>query len=155
MTEETVKNYWEQFLASQPPDSPYRTKTYVAEGWGDSPEMADELGALIAQGVKTGTCSALWEWEAEGNPIPEAGYITIALDGHGEPICIVETIEISIRKYNEVDADFAREEGEGDLSLNYWREAHKNFFSRVLPKIGRQFSEEMPLVCERFHLIHK
>ena len=49
MTEETVKNYWKQFLASLPPDSPYLTKTYVAEGWGDSPEMADELGALIAQ----------------------------------------------------------------------------------------------------------
>ena len=51
MTKETVKNYWEQFLASLPPDSPYRTKTYVAEGWGDSPEMADELGALIAGNV--------------------------------------------------------------------------------------------------------
>ena len=48
-------------------------KTYVAEGWGDSPEMADELGALIAQGTKTGTCSALWEWEAEGESIPETG----------------------------------------------------------------------------------
>ena len=71
--------------------------------------MADELGALIAQGIKTATCSALWEWEAEGNLIPEAGYITIALDGRGEPICIVETIEISIHRYNEVDADFAVE----------------------------------------------
>jgi len=155
MTEETVKNYWKQFLASLPPDSPYLTKTYVAEGWGDSPEMADELGALIAQGIKTAACSALWEWEVEGNPIPEAGYITIALDGRGEPICIVETIEISIHKYNEVDADFAREEGEGNLSLNYWREAHKNYFSRVLPKVGKEFSEDMPLVCERFRLIYK
>lgn len=93
MTEETVKNYWKQFLASLPPHSPYRAKTYIAEGWGDSPEMADELGGLIAQGVKTATCSALWEWEAEGNPIPEEGYITIVLDGRGEPLSIVETIE--------------------------------------------------------------
>ena len=45
--------------------------------------------------------------------------------------------------------------GEGDLSLAYWREAHKNFFSRVLPKIGKQFSEEMPLICERFRLIYR
>ena len=74
MTKETVQNYWEQFLASLPPDSPYRTKTYVAEGWGDGPAMADELGALIAQGTKTATCSALWEWEAEGNPIPAARF---------------------------------------------------------------------------------
>ena len=155
MTTESIQNYWRRFLASLPPDSPYQTKTYAAEGWGDGPAMANELGALIVQGTKTATCSAVWEWEAEGNPIPEAGLITIALDGHGEPLCIVESVEVTIRKYNEVDAAFARDEGEGDLSLNYWREAHRNFFSRVLPKIGKEFSEEMPLVCERFCLIYK
>src|SRR5215212_4305501 len=155
MTEETIKEYWNKFLASLPTDSPSRTKTYIAEGWGDSPAMADELGALIAQGVKTATCSALWEWEAEGARIPEPGLMTIALDGRNEPLCIVETVEVSIRKYNEVNADFARAEGEGDLSLHYWREAHRRFFSRVLPKIGRQFLPDMPLVCERFKVIYK
>jgi uncharacterized protein YhfF len=154
MIKETTKAYWEQFLASLPPESPYQMKTYVAEGWGDGPAMADELGALIIQGIKTATCSALWEWEAEGNPIPNVGLITIALDGRGEPLCIVETVEVSIRKYNEVDADFARAEGEGDLSLHYWRAAHKNFFSRTLMKIGKEFSEEMPLICERFRVIY-
>ena len=155
MTQETVEAYWQSFLATLPNDSPYRTKTYLAEGWGDGPAMADELGALIVQGAKTATCSALWEWEAEGNPIPHEGLLTIALDGHGEPLCIVETVEVTVRNYNEVDADFARDEGEGDLSLNYWHEEHKNYFSRVLHKIGKEFSEEMPLVCERFRVIYK
>ena len=151
---ESIVAYWKKFLSTLPSDSPYHSKTYIAEGWGDSPEMADELGALITQGVKTATCSALWEWESEGNPIPEEGYITIALDGRGEPLCVVETVEISFHKYNEVDANFAREEGEGDLSLNYWREAHRNYCSRVLLKIGKEFSEDMPLVCERFRVIY-
>jgi uncharacterized protein YhfF len=155
MTDESVRAYWQEFLSTISHDSPYHSKTYVAEGWGDSPEMADELGALIAQGIKTGTCSALWEWEAEGNPIPQVGMVTIALDGRGEPLCIVETVEVTIRKYNEVDGDFARAEGEGDLSLDYWREAHKTFFSRTLPKVNQEFSEEMALVCERFKLIYK
>ena len=155
MIKVSVKNYWEQFLASLPADSPYHSKTYIAEGWGDGPVMADELGALIVQGGKTATCSALWEWEAEGNPIPQKGLITIALDGRGEPHCIIESVEVTIRNYNKVDAHFAREEGEGDLSLNYWREAHKNYFSRVLPKIGKEFSEDLPLVCEQFKLIYK
>ena len=155
MTKESVSDYWDQFLSSLPRHSPYRMKAYVAEGWGDSPRLADELGVLIVQGIKTATCSALWEWEAKGNPIPEPGLITIALDGRGEPLCIVETIEVSIRKYNEVDAGFARDEGEGDLSLEYWREAHRNYFSRVLPKFGMEFSEDMPLVCERFKVIYR
>jgi uncharacterized protein YhfF len=155
MTDESIIAYWQKFLATVPPDSPYHPRPYVAEDWGDGPAMADGLGALIVQGVKTAKCSALWEWEAEGNPIPRVGLITIALEGRGEPLCIVETVEITIRKYNEVDSDFAREEGEGDLSLAYWREAHKNYFSRVLPKVGKEFSEELPLVCERFRLIYK
>jgi len=155
MNKAEIETYWKKFLDSLPSDSPYHSKTYIAEGWGDSPEMADELGTLIAQGIKTGTCSAVWEWEAEGNPIPEKGLITVVLNGKDEPLCIVETMEIVIRNYNEVDADFARTEGEGDLSLDYWREVHKNFFTRTLGEIGKEFSEDMPLVCERFKLIYK
>jgi uncharacterized protein YhfF len=155
VTQETIEEYWQEFLSTLPNDSPYHAKAHIAEGWGDSPAMADELGALIVQGTKTATCSALWEWEAEGKPIPQAGLITIALDGRGQPLCIVETTEVAIRRYSEVDADFARAEGEGDLSLNYWQKAHRNFFSRTLPKIGKEFSEEMPLVCEEFRVIYK
>jgi uncharacterized protein YhfF len=155
MTEEKVQSYWQQFLSILPPESPYRKTEHVAEQWGDSPELADELGELIARGIKTATCSALWEWEAEGKPIPQVGQITIVLDGRGDPLCIVETAEVFLQNYNEVGPEFAQAEGEGDFSLEYWRQAHRNFFSRTLPKIGWDFSEEMPLVCERFRLIYK
>ena len=155
MTEENTKTYWQKFISILPLDSPYRTKAYNAEGWGDSPEMADELGELIARDIKTATCSALWEWEAEGKSIPHKGQITIVLDGKGNPLCIVETTEVTVRKYSEVDSNFAQAEGEGDFSLEYWRQAHRNFFSRSLPKIGKEFSEDMPLVCERFKVIYK
>ena len=151
----SAEEYWNSFLATLPSDSPYHGKTYVAEGFGDHPKLADELGALIVSGIKTGTCSALWEWQAEGNPIPEVGLTSIVLDGTGEPICIIETTEVTQRRFNEVNEDFARSEGEGDLSLRYWREAHTMFFSRVLAKLGREFSEDMPLVCERFQVVYK
>jgi uncharacterized protein YhfF len=154
MSQPNIEEYWSAFLASQPSNSLYVGKTYIADGFGDHPKLADELGQLVASGTKTGTCSALWEWEAEGSPIPEVGLISIILNGAGKPICIIETIEVTLRRFNEVDAEFARAEGEGDLSLNYWCTAHKNFFSRVLPKIGREFSEDMPLVCERFKLLY-
>ena len=155
MTNPDIDKYWADFLATLPSDSPYHGRPYVAEGFGDNPKLADELGALILSGIKTGTCSAGWEWEAEGNPIPQVGLISITLNGRGEPICILETTEITLRRFNEVDADFARSEGEGDLSLEYWRQAHTNFFSRILPKFGKEFSEDMPLVCERFKVIYQ
>lgn len=150
-----VKNYWQSYLGTLPADSPVRDGRYLAEGWGDSPRMADELGALISSGTKTATCSALWEYEAEGEPLPEVGTKTIVLDGDGDPLCIVETTEVAVRPYDEVDARFAYEEGEGDRSLGYWREAHWRFFSRTLPNIGKEPATDMPLVCERFLVIYR
>ena len=150
-----VAAYWQRFLASLPEDSPYHQRNYNAEKWGDYRELAEELGALIAAGTKTAACSSMWEWEAEGNPIPEVGLITIVLDWEGAPLCIIETVEVEIKPYNQVDAQFAYEEGEGDRSIQYWREAHWRYFSRTLAKIGREPSEDMPLVCERFRVIYR
>lgn len=152
MSADPIEAYWQ--LETLPPDAPQRQARYVAEAMGDNPRLANELGSLIRQGAKTATCSALWEWDAEGSPIPQPGLVTIILDGDGQPMCIIETTEVRVRAYNEVDASFAAEEGEGDRSLAYWREAHWHFFSRTLPKIGRAPSEEMPLVCERFRLLY-
>lgn len=149
-----ILEYWKAYLATLPTDSPARNKKYVAEGFGDTPELADRLGILVASGTKTATCSALWEWEAEGTPIPEVGTTTIVLDGSNEPLCIIETIEVKLQPYNKVDAQFAYEEGEGDRSLEYWRKAHWAFFSRTLAKIGRQPAPDMPLVCQRFRVIY-
>ena len=155
MTESAVGKYWSDFLATQPADSPYRTKTYTAEGFGDHAKLADELGLLVLSGIKTATCAAVWEYEAEGAPFQQPGDVWIVLDGSGAPLCITETTEVTVRRYNEVDAEFARSEGEGDLSLEYWREAHKNFFSRILPKFNQAFAEDMPLLCERFKVIYR
>ncbi|MDP8946061.1 MAG: ASCH domain-containing protein [Actinomycetota bacterium] len=85
---------------------------------------AGELGALIVAGIKTATCSALRAYEAEREPLPSVGLKTIVLDGNGDPLCIVETTQVKLQPYDEVEARFAFEEGEGDRSLEYRRDAH-------------------------------
>jgi uncharacterized protein YhfF len=150
-----IEQYWQAYLATLPDDAPAHHADYDAEGFGDNPALADELAALVLEGKKTATCSALWEWEAEGNPIPQPGAFWIVLDGRGAPLCITETIEVTLRRYDAVDADFAHAEGEGDRSLNYWRDAHYRFFSRTLPAIGKEFAADMPLVCERFRVVYR
>ena len=56
--------------------------------------------------------------------------------------------------FNEVDAEFAFDEGEGDQSLDYWRTVHWDYFSRRCAKIGKEPSLEMPVNCERFELLY-
>ena len=64
------------------------------------------------KGIKTATCST----EDEPNT-STPGERWIVLDGRGKPRCVIETTEVTYRRYNEVDAAFAYEEGEGDRSL--------------------------------------
>ena len=151
----TPEEYYKEYVKSLGRESEFNPEDFITDSFGDSPELADKLSALVVSGVKTATCSSLWEYEIDGSRVPYTGLISVILDGKNEPCCIIETMEITIKKYSEVDKVFASEEGEGDLSLEYWRDAHKRYFSRTLPKIGKEFSEDMPLVCEKFKVIWK
>jgi len=111
--------------------------------FGDGPALADELLDLVIKGLKTATCST----EDEPNT-SSPGEKWIVLDGRGEPRCVIETTEVSYRRYPDVDAQFAFEEGEGDRSLAYWRDAHRNYFGRQ-----GKFRDDMMLMCERFRLV--
>jgi uncharacterized protein YhfF len=150
---QSIGEYWNTFLASLPPTSLYFGKTYVTERFGHTPELADELGKLVVKGVKTGTCSALWEWEADGHFLPHPGMISIVLDSQDQPLCIIEIVEVFVRRFKAVDQEFAQ--ADGGYSLDSWREVKKKFFSRALPKIRREFNEDMPLVCVLFKIIYK
>lgn len=155
MSEEPhIAVFWQSYLAALPPNVQPPAADYEAWSFGDSPAMADELGQLVKAGTKTATCSLLWEYEADGEPIPQIGDLSVILDGRKEPLCIIETTEIEIKPYNAVDARFAYDEGEGDRSLADWRAAQWRFFGRSCERIGRRPAETMPLVCERFRRIY-
>jgi uncharacterized protein YhfF len=111
--------------------------------FGDSPDLADQLLELVLEGVKTATCST----EDEPNT-SKPGEQWIVLDGRGNPRCVIESTEVTYRRYGDVDAAFAHDEGEGDRSLSYWRDAHRRYFTRL-----GKFSEDMMLMCERFRLV--
>jgi uncharacterized protein YhfF len=125
------------------PAVPEKYRGLRSFAFGDSPALADELLELVLRGTKTATCST----EDEPN-ISTPGERWIVLDGEGNPRCVIESVEVAFRRYNEVDTKFAFDEGEGDRSLAYWREAHRLYFDRA-----GKFSEDMILMCERFRLV--
>lgn len=128
--------------------------TPPAWSFGDTAEMADELLALVLAGRKTATSSALWEWEADGEALPEPGALGILCDGSGEPRALIRTEAVEVVPFDRVPAEHAAAEGEGDGSLEHWRQAHAAYFTDVLAQVGRTFAPDMPVVLERFAVIH-
>jgi uncharacterized protein YhfF len=112
--------------------------------FGDSPTLADELLELVLVGKKTATCWAV----SEGGKGVEVGKRWIVNDGRGRARAVLETVELTRRRFEDVDAGFAFDEGEGDRSLAYWRRAHTNYFTR-----RGEFAPGMELYCERFRLV--
>jgi uncharacterized protein YhfF len=111
--------------------------------FGDGPSLADELAGLVLEGKKTATC-----WAASDGLPTEIGKRMVMLDGRGRPLAVIETVELTQRRFHEVDAAFAHDEGEGDRTLEYWRRAHRTYFTR-----SGQFTPDMLLWCERFRLV--
>jgi uncharacterized protein YhfF len=145
-----VSEFWQECLAALaglPHAEP--------EAWafGASPPQADELLALVLAGKKTGTASSLRDYAIDGDPVPAVGDLSIVLDGRGAPRALIRTTVVDIVLFRDVAADHALAEGEGDLSLEWWRGAHARFWTEHSSD-PRGFEPDMPVVCERFELLH-
>lgn len=115
--------------------------------FGDSRLLCDELLALVRAGKKTATCGALRDYIEGDDPMPEVGRQDVALDWDGNPALVIETTEVVIHRFSDVDAAFALAEGENDSRAG-WAEGHKAYFER-----HGGWSPSMELVCERFRVI--
>lgn len=115
--------------------------------FGDHAELCAAVITMIRAGRTTATCSALDSYASGVKPMPTVGCRSVALRWSGEPALVIETEEVSIRRFLDVDDDFARSEGYGD-GLTGWRIEHEGYFRRA-----GLFSPEMKLVCERFRVV--
>ncbi len=128
------------------------------EGWhfgGKGSGFENKLVDLVTRGIKTATCSWYEMFEVENEPIPKVGEYSYIMDSSDRSICVIETTNIEIKKFNEVDEHFAFLEGEGDRSYQYWRRVHEEFFSKSGKEAGIIWdSNKHSVVCEQFKLIH-
>jgi len=148
-----IQAFWQRFLKANPRNqSPL---TYEdAWSFGDTPQMADELAALVLAGKKTATTSAAALYEIEQEALPQSGTYSVLLNGSDVPKAVLYLESVSIVPF-EVTADFAFLEGEGDRTLAYWRRVHEAFFRRAYASAGLSFHDQMLCVCEKFCVVYQ
>lgn len=140
------------------PEAAWHAALESLEGWcfgGPGSGLEDPLAALVVRGLKTATSGWYQAYQAEDEPLPRVGEVSYVRDSRGRPVCVVELTEVEVHPFLEVDADLARDEGEGDRSLAYWRRAHEAFFRSCEEEVGLRWDPEtQDVVCERFRVLH-
>lgn len=149
---ENAQSIWSAYSIKQ--GGVDEARFYEAFSFGDSDAMADELGQLVLAGIKRATAGSVWSYESSGNPVPKPGDLSVVMDSKQRALCIIETVQVDVVAFDQVSAEFAATEGEGDGSLAYWREAHLAYFTRECERSGRTFSSSMAVACERFEVVY-
>ena len=128
--ENTDKSYFERF------------------SFGDSPEMADELLALVLAGKKTATVSGVLEDEQT----PSVGDLSLVLDGHGNPACVIKTVHLETVKFCDLTWYMVKLEGE-DENFEQWKSGNIRYWTRDAAKRGYTFTDQTLITFERFEVV--
>lgn len=148
------KAFLDNFLALLPLEDQAHSTTYDAYYFCADEENANLCAELVLQGEKRATAGLLWSYEADNEDLPVIGGLSVITNWDGEPKCIIETTSVEVQPFNQVSAEFAFDEGEGDKTLKFWRRVHWDFFSRECADIGKEPVEDMLVVLEKFKLIY-
>lgn len=136
---------WTDYVTATGADGSYTAEAFAEE----LPEVATELALLVRDGPKRATTSVLADWEADGEPLPQVGAHSVVIDGAGAAVCVIRTTAVEMRRFGDVDEAFAWDEGEGDRTLAWWRQAHIDYFAGI----GTTITDDTMMVLERFDLV--
>ena len=122
-----------------------------AWAFGEEPDL---LADLVLKDEKTATASAYDLYALEAESLPQEGTFDVILDSQNQAVSIVEITKVSVQPFNQVSAQHAYKEGEGDKSLAYWRQVHEDCFAEWLKEAGLTFTPESKVVLEEFSKVY-
>jgi uncharacterized protein YhfF len=121
----------------------------------DNQVDADICANLVVTGRKRATAPSIAELELAGAPLPQVGDYAIVTDWIGQAIAVIQTTRVEIKKFGEIDENFAHMEGEGDLTLEWWRAAHRAYYEKLLAGSDYAVDDDLLIACEYFELSFK
>ncbi|WP_431273463.1 ASCH domain-containing protein [Variovorax ureilyticus] len=105
----SIATFWEAIRAEG--GGACSAKFYEAFHFADNEFDANALASLVLAGVKRATASLVWSFENEGRSPPEPGALSVVTYWDGRPACVIETLEVEVLPFEQVDAAFAASEG--------------------------------------------
>ncbi|GGG40157.1 RNA-binding protein [Croceivirga lutea] len=151
MINNSVETLWKRFLEANPK---YAKQAKPKSGYfGDNEKDANQLAELVQKDIKRATSHSLLGLQFRKEALPKLNDTFIVTNWDGDAKCIVKTTSVKLIPYFGIHAEHARLEGEGDKSLEYWKQVHWDYYNRELKPFNRTPRESMIIVFERFEKI--
>ncbi len=115
---------------------------------GSPGEMRQRLNQLILDGRKRATAGLLMEYVRENEELERVGERLALVDDDAHHVATVVVVAVTTVPFIEVPWSFAQAEGEGDESLEEWREGHRRFWTTQ----GESIDDQTPVVLIWFEL---
>lgn len=112
-------------------------------------EMRQRLNRLIIDGHKRATAGLLIDYVREDEELETEGEMLALVDDESKRVATVVVTAIATMPFIEVPWKFAQAEGEGDESLEEWREGHLRFWRSA----GEEIDDQTPIVLIWFALV--
>jgi uncharacterized protein YhfF len=154
MMHPSVSEIWRAFLESERAQTDLPRAPVSAFYFCDTPADANLCAELARLGRKRATASSLWGLEARGESVPRPGDYHVVTDWDGVAHCVIRTTAVTVVSFIDVTSEHAAAEGEGDCSLESWRETHWAYYQRELTGTDFVPTQDMPIVFEQFIVVY-
>jgi uncharacterized protein YhfF len=111
--------------------------------------LRDRLVELVLGGRKRATAALLAEWEAAGDAL-EVGRRWAIVDSANRRVAVVQTTNLRIGTFDDVEWDWIVDAGEGEQSVEEWQENYLALYARMT---GARPDQTTAVVYERFRLV--
>ncbi len=112
--------------------------------------MRTRLTEAVLAGRKTATGALLQqEYLHEDEAVESPGERQVLLGSDGTCAANVEVTRVETYRFSDVPWEFARDEGEGFISIEHWRSGHRSYYERE----GITISDDDAFVCVWFRVI--
>lgn len=120
----------------------------------DNEKDANEYAHLVKTGIKKATSHSLLGIQYREEFLPKIGEFLVITDWDKKAVCIVKTTGVKLVPYFNITQEYAKLEGEGDKSLEYWKKTHWDYYTKELEPFSRLPRESMIIVCQEFEKVH-
>jgi uncharacterized protein YhfF len=130
-----------------------RIDAYKVRTFGNSAAISDVIMPLILSREKTGTFALESEFAHAPNEAPKVGdvYVVTRFDGH--PALLYRITEVERVPFSEISHEHVQVEGPNARTVSVWRQIHWAYWGGILRAQGREPSEDMPVLFQRFEVI--